>query len=120
MAGSGHLAGIVGLDAETYRAEGLGEVSCLYTVSRLSGTGAGSLLVDGLLAEAGALGLRDVFAVTVSEAAADFFVRRGFAEVDPGFLPERKWEGYDPERRERARVFVRPATAGGEQGTLGF
>lgn len=120
VAGSGHLAGIVGLDAETYRAEGLGEVSCLYTVSRLSGTGAGSLLVDGLLAEAGARGLRDVFAVTVSEAAADFFVRRGFAEVDPSFLPERKWEGYDPERRERARVFVRPAAVGGEQGTLGF
>ncbi|MCB0971576.1 MAG: hypothetical protein KDA97_08685 [Acidimicrobiales bacterium] len=120
VVGSGHLAGIVALDAETYRAEGLGEVSCLYTVSRLSGTGAGSLLVDGLLAVAGEAGLRDVFAVTVSEAAAAFFIRKGFAEVDPEHLPERKWATYDPERRARARVFIRPAATVGEQGTLGF
>ena len=107
-------------DFQTYRAEGLGEVSCLYTVSRLSGTGAGSLLVDGLLAVAGEAGLRDVFAVTVSEAAAAFFIRKGFAEVDPEHLPERKWATYDPERRVRARVFIRPAATVGEQGTLGF
>ena len=41
IAGRGHLAGLVSLETEPYRAEQVGEVACLYTVSRFSGAGAG-------------------------------------------------------------------------------
>jgi amino-acid N-acetyltransferase len=107
VVGSGHLAGIVSLDVEQYREERLGEVACLYTVSRFSGSGAGALLVDGLVERARADGLKAVFAVTVSDLAAAFFGRKGFREVDAAAVPERKWEGYDPARRSQARVFWR-------------
>ena len=46
-------------------------------------------------------------AVSGSEAAADFFVRRGFREVDRSEVPDPKWVGYDPERLTAARVFWR-------------
>lgn len=118
--GSGHLAGIVSLDAHTYRADDVGEVACLYTVSRFSGAGAGALLVDGLVAQAREQGLRAVFAVTVSDAAAAFFERKGFAEVGHEAVPEAKWAGYDPTRLDQARVFLRDVDAPGEQGSLGF
>jgi amino-acid N-acetyltransferase len=120
VVGSGHLAGIVSLDVERYRGEHLGEVACLYTVSRFSGAGAGALLVDGLLAEACAAGLHAVFAVTVSEAAGAFFARKGFDEVDPDVVPERKWDGYDPVRRAQARVFWRAVGASSDQVALDF
>ena len=119
VVGSGHLAGIVSLDAETHRDEGLGEVACLYTVSRFSGAGAGALLIDGLLEQAAGLGLDAVFAVTVSDAAAAFFERKGFEEVPHEAIPSAKWAGYDPDRLRRARAFVR-SVEGIEQGTLGF
>ena len=107
VVGSGHLAGIVGLEVEGYRGQGLGEVSCLYTVSRFSGSGAGGLLIDGLMEVATQDGLVAVFAVTVSEQAADFFLRKGFHEVQQDALPDEKWQGYDPARREQARAFWR-------------
>jgi amino-acid N-acetyltransferase len=46
-----------------------------------------------------------VFAVTVSQPAAELFTRKGFREVAPGSLPEVKWQGYDPERLRSARAF---------------
>lgn len=107
---SGHLAGLVSLETEPYGAEGLGEVACLYTVSRFSGAGAGGLLVDGLLVGAAERGLRGIFAVTVSGAAAGFFARMGFAEVGHDDVPARKWDGYDRSRRAEARVFLRMLT----------
>lgn len=107
VVGSGHLAGIVGLETEPYRAERLGEVAALATVSRFSGAGSGGLLVDGLVDRARALGLRAVFAVTVSDSAAAFFARRGFVEVDREAVPAVKWDGYDPDRLSSARVFWR-------------
>lgn len=116
VVGSGHLAGVVGLETAPYRAERVGEVAGLYTVSRFSGSGAGGLLVDGLVERARADGLRAVFAVTVSDAAADFFVRQGFREVGQGDVPAAKWEGYDPARLGAARVFWRDA----EEGDSGF
>lgn len=103
--GSGHLAGVVGLETAAYRADALGEVAGLYTVSRFSGSGAGGLLVEGLLERAAALGLRAVFAVTVSDLAADLFARKGFTEVAPESLPAAKWHGYDPERLSSVRAF---------------
>jgi amino-acid N-acetyltransferase len=120
VVGSGHLAGLVALDVDRYRDEGAGEVSCLYTVSRFSGAGAGALLVDGLLARAVQEGVRSVFAVTVSDAAAGFFLRKGFAEVGADGVPAAKWDGYDAERRARARAFSRPVGDEPDQGTLGF
>lgn len=120
VVGSGHLAGIVSLDAETYRDHGLGEVACLYTVSRFSGAGAGAQLIDGLVDQATDLDLRAVFAVTVSDVAASFFDRKGFSEVPHDDIPQAKWAGYDPERRAQARAFVRRVEAPAEQASLGF
>lgn len=105
---SGHLAGLVGLETEPYRAFAVGEVACLYTVSRFSGAGAGGRLVDGLAQRAADAGLRAIFAVTVSEDAATFFDRKGFHEVGPDQVPAAKWVGYDLARRDRARTFLRP------------
>lgn len=105
VVGSGHLAGIVSLETEAYADHEVGEVACLYTVSRFSGAGAGGLLVDGLVEQAAAYGLRGVFAVTVADAAANLFLRRGFEEVAHDQVPAAKWEGYDAERLARARVF---------------
>lgn len=120
VVGSGHLAGIVSLDAETYRDHGLGEVACLYTVSRFSGAGAGALLIDGLLEQASTSGLDAVFAVTVSDVAAAFFARKGFVEAAHDEIPRAKWAGYDPARLELARAFVRTVDPAAEQGELGF
>lgn len=110
VVGSGHLAGVVGLETEAYREHGLGEVAGLYTVSRFSGSGAGGLLVDGLVEKARSGALDAVFAVTVSDVAAEFFQRRGFHEVGQDDIPAVKWEGYDPGRRASARVFWRDTT----------
>jgi amino-acid N-acetyltransferase len=118
--GSGHLAGIVSLETEPYVAEQAGEIASLYTVSRFSGAGAGALLVDGALERARELGLRSVFAVTVSDAAAAFFERRGFAEVAHEDVPPAKWVGYDAARREVARAFARSPLGSDEQPSFGF
>ncbi|MEO6989776.1 MAG: GNAT family N-acetyltransferase [Aquihabitans sp.] len=105
--GSDQLAGIVSLEVDRYRAEAMGEVACLYAVSRFSGAGAGGLLIDGLVERAAADGLKAVFAVTVSAAAAGFFTRKGFREVEQSELPDVKWDGYDDTRRSLARAFLR-------------
>lgn len=120
VVGSGHLAGIVSIETEPYREEQLGEVACLYTVSRFSGAGAGGLLVDGLVRQAARLDLRGVFAITVSDVAAAFFARKGFAEVAQDEIPDAKWATYDPARRARARAFIRPTGSPDEQGSFGF
>lgn len=104
---SGHLAGVVGLETDRYGGTGLGEVSGLITVSEFSGAGAGGMLLDGLLARAATLGLTAVFAVTVSDDAAQFFARRGFREVGQAELPPAKWTDYDPVRIGVARCFWR-------------
>ncbi len=107
---SGHLAGLVSLETRAYVPERLGEVACLYTVSRFSGAGAGGLLVDGLVKRATELGLDAIFAVTVSADASSFFARKGFTEVGHDQIPAVKWEGYDAARKGQARAFWRPAT----------
>lgn len=108
---SGHLAGLVSMETTPYGPERLGEVACLYTVSRFSGAGAGGLLIDGLVAGATERGLRGIFAVTVSEAASAFFARQGFTEVGPDDVPAAKWQGYDTARKTEARVFLRDTGA---------
>ncbi len=101
VAPSGHLAGIGALEVEAYATEHLGEVTCLYTVNRFAGEGIASELVAGLVERARRQGVAAVFACTVNERAASMFVRCGFREVQQDRLPERKWIGYDPERRKR-------------------
>lgn len=120
VVGSGHLAGLVSLEVDRYEGSGVGEVACLYTVSRFSGSGAGAHLVEGLAERAAAAGLEAIFAVTVSEAAATFFLRRGFHEVGHDGVPPAKWEDYDDERRSTARVFRRATSAALDQGSFGF
>ncbi len=110
VAGRNHLAGLVSIETEAYAGTGVGELACLYTVSRFSGAGAGALLVEGLAERAAAAGLRAVFAVTVSDTAAAFFARRGFTEVGHDDVPSAKWDGYDRERRAAARVFWLPTS----------
>ena len=110
--GSNQLAGIVSLETERYTAEAMGEVACLYAVSRFSGAGAGGLLIDGLIERAAIDGLKAVFAVTVSDAAAGFFTRKGFREVSHDELPAAKWDGYDGTRRSLARAFVKSTVDG--------
>ena len=104
---TGHLAGVVGLETDRYAGTGYAEVSGLITVAEFSGLGAGSLLIDGLVELCRSRGLAHVFAVTVSDSAADFFVRRGFREVGHQDVPAKKWEGYDAERLAVARCFLR-------------
>lgn len=120
VVGSGHLAGIVSLDVDTYQDHAMGEVACLYTVSRFSGAGAGSMLVDGLIERATQRGIGAVFAVTVSDLAAEFFARKGFHEVPHETIPPAKWAGYDPARLVAARAFLRDVAAEAEQASLGF
>ncbi|MFV0427086.1 MAG: GNAT family N-acetyltransferase [Beutenbergiaceae bacterium] len=102
---TGHLAGIVGLETERYTRDGVGEVSGLMTVSEFSGAGAGGLLLDGLAQRARDQGLRALFAVTVSDAAAQFFVRRGYRAVPASAVPASKWADYDADRLTHARCF---------------
>ena len=50
-----------------------------------------------------ARGCEYVFACTTSDRVVAFFERNGFKGVGPAQVPESKWQGYDPERRGRAR-----------------
>lgn len=103
VARSGQVVGIGSLETDRYRPENVGEVACLYTVSRFSGEGAGAQLLEGLVASAMDRGLRAIFACTVSEHAAAFFERHGFAHVPQEQLPPEKWDGYDEARRSSVR-----------------
>jgi N-acetylglutamate synthase-like GNAT family acetyltransferase len=102
--GSHHFAGVCGLEVEAYRAEHVGEIVGLYTITRFKGEGVGGRLVARTLEEAQALGLRYVFACTVDERAQVFFERQGFASVSPDDVPAAKWVGYERQRRARLKI----------------
>lgn len=104
---TGHLAGIVGLEVDRYAETGFAEVSGLITVAEFSGLGAGGLLMDGLLEVCRTRGIANLFAVTVSSDAAEFFIKRSFVEVGHHDVPAAKWEDYDADRLESARCFLR-------------
>jgi N-acetylglutamate synthase-like GNAT family acetyltransferase len=101
--GSHHFAGVCGLEVEAYRAERVGEIVGLYTITRFKGEGVGARLVARALAEARMVGLRYVFACTLDERAQAFFERQGFIGVSADDLPPAKWIGYDRQRRSRVR-----------------
>lgn len=98
-----HLAGIGALlpggDAVS------GEIASLYALTRFLGEGVGVSLVQWGVAEARRLGLSYVFACTTSDRVGQFFTRQGFHEVAQNQVPDRRWLGYDPERRMQVRCF---------------
>jgi N-acetylglutamate synthase-like GNAT family acetyltransferase len=98
-----HLAGIGAL---LPGGDGVsGEIASLYALTRFLGEGVGVSLVQYGVAEARRLGLAYVFACTTSERVGQFFVRMGFREVPQDQTPDRRWLGYDPERRMQVRCF---------------
>jgi len=99
-----HLAGFAAFVTEPYRAEQAGEIVGLYTITRFKGEGVGDRLVDRILDDAHAAGLRYVFATTTSTRAQTFFERCGFVRVDPEDVPQSKWLGYDEARKLRVAV----------------
>ena len=88
-----------------------GEIASLYALTRFLGEGVGVSLVQYGIAEARRLGLAYVFACTTSERVGQFFVRQGFREVPQDQTPDRRWLGYDPERRMQVRCFRMEITA---------
>jgi amino-acid N-acetyltransferase len=102
--GSHHFAGVCGLELDAYRAERVGEIVGLYTITRFKGEGVGGRLVARALAEARELGLRYVFACTIDERAQGFFEREGFVSVSADDVPAAKWVGYERQRRARLKV----------------
>ncbi len=102
--GSHHFAGVCALETEAYRAEGVGEIVGLYTITRFKGEGVGGRLLARALEEGRALGLRYVFACTLDPGADAFFARHGFRRVSRRDVPAAKWQGYDRQRQGRVRV----------------
>jgi amino-acid N-acetyltransferase len=102
--GSHQFAGVCGLEVSAYRAEQVGEIVGLYTITRFKGEGVGGRLIACALEEARMLGLCYVFACTVDDRAQAFFERLGFRSVPPDQVPAGKWLGYERQRRERLTV----------------
>jgi amino-acid N-acetyltransferase len=96
-----YLAGIVSL--LPHAQGGAAEIASLYTLTRFVGEGVGGQLVRYALEHAAELGHGYVFACTSSERVEAFFVRNGFGRVASDAIPQEKWEGYPPERREQVR-----------------
>jgi len=100
-----HLAGIGALLPD---GDGVsGEIASLYALTRFLGEGVGVSLVNWGIAEARRLGLAYVFACTTSAGVVQFFERQGFREVPQDQVPDRRWLGYDPERRMQVRCLRR-------------
>jgi amino-acid N-acetyltransferase len=100
-----HLAGIGAL-LDGW-GEGIGEIGCLYTLTRFLGEGVGGHLVGFALEQARAAGMARVFACTTQERVGVFFERLGFERVSTDQVPAARWEGYDPERLARVQCFSR-------------
>lgn len=100
-----HLAGIGALLDGWGR--GVGEIGCLYTLTRFLGEGVGGHLVSFALEQARADDMSRVFACTTQERVGAFFERLGFERVSSDAVPATRWEGYDPERLARVRCYAR-------------
>ncbi|MDH3685928.1 MAG: GNAT family N-acetyltransferase [Myxococcales bacterium] len=98
-----HLAGIGALLGRW--GPGVGEIGCLYTLTRFLGEGVGGHLVSFALEEARAADMTRVFACTTQERVGAFFERLGFARVETDAVPAARWDGYDPTRLARVRCF---------------
>lgn len=79
-----------------------GEMAAL-TVSPLSqGQGDGERLLKRVEQRARAMGLQSIFVLTTR--AMHWFIRRGFAQVDPDWLPEARKRKYNWDRRSQVLV----------------
>jgi len=83
------------------------EIAGLFTISRYHGEGVGSRLVEAMVKEGERLGLAYVFGCTTQEGAQSLFMRHGFQRVEPEAVSAKKWQGYDPERRQIVSVYKR-------------
>ncbi|MBE0501157.1 MAG: N-acetyltransferase [Desulfuromonadales bacterium] len=68
--------------------EDLAEVRSLAVAEQASRRGVGRQLVEQCLAEARAIGIKKVFALTYK---VDFFVKLGFCEIEKSELPHKIW-----------------------------
>jgi len=100
-----HLAGIGALLDGC--GPGVGEIGCLYTLTRFLGEGVGGHLVSFALDRARAQDMSRVFACTTQERVGAFFQRLGFECVSSDAVPAARWEGYDPDRLARVRCYQR-------------
>lgn len=96
-----YLAGIGAI--LPYPEERAAELASLYALTRFSGEGVGSQIVQHAIDYARLEGLEYLFSCTTSESVEEFFVRLGFRLVGPDDVPKVKWERYDAERRARVR-----------------
>jgi amino-acid N-acetyltransferase len=80
---------VVGICALSLYWEDLAEVRSLAVQDVAAGKGLGAALVRACVAEASALGIRRVFALTYR---AGFFARLGFREIDKRELPQKIWK----------------------------
>jgi amino-acid N-acetyltransferase len=110
-----YLAGIGALlpwDSEAGAAP-VGEIACLYTLTRFVGEGVGGHLVNFAVERARGQGCSEIFACTTSERVVSFFERHHFKRVGPEALPAEKWRGYDPARREVVQCLTRDLSLSG-------
>ena len=68
--------------------DSLGEIRSLAVAKECQGRGVATRLVEACLAEATALGVKRVFALTY---IPDFFIRLGFEPIDKAELPHKVW-----------------------------
>jgi len=82
---NGHVAGCAALEIFT---DNLGEVRSLVVADEYKGKGLGKLLVERVAAEARAIGLKRLMALTY---VPTFFHKLGFVTVPKETLPEKVW-----------------------------
>ena len=78
------------------------ELAALAVRPEYRGRGYGEKLLDALVAEARAMGLRKLYVLTTR--TAQWFVERGFVADDPAKLPKEKRGLYNWQRRSRVLV----------------
>lgn len=79
---------VIGCGALRIYSEDLAEIVSLAVAEGQQGAGIGRCIVDGLVEEGRALGIRSVFALTLKES---FFHRLGFATVPKELFPLKVW-----------------------------
>jgi N-acetylglutamate synthase-like GNAT family acetyltransferase len=83
------------------------EIVGLSTITRYQGEGIGGRLVDQLVAEGERRRLSYIFACTTQDGAQRLFERHGFRRVAPEEVTEKKWQDYNPERKQQVAVYRR-------------
>lgn len=100
--------GVVGCCALHITWADLAEVKSLAVADEVRNRGVGKALVKACLDEAGSLGIRRVFALTL---IPEFFVKLGFSNISKNDLPHKVWSEcvrcpYFPDCPEKALLMV--------------